>query len=284
MMKYTYMIIVALVLTGCSSFYYQPDQKMLKQANIFMQNGQTLEEDSQYLNALNTYMEAYKRYSLIDKLDGKAQAMLSLSREYYRLGDMKNFNTWRDSVTTLINLKLPQLKDQLNVLDIEINFRNGNYEKVIELSKKYNSKDYKAGTEMCSYRLISKTKLNLTVGSESFYLKRDISKLSKLYKKHKLDDPSILAYAYYSLGYFYTNQTKYTKAFGYLNKAYAIDQSEEHYSDIADDVYLMGFIYEKRNQIELARNSYMRALEIGTQTKDQELISRVNQRLNHLPK
>lgn len=283
MMKYILFISTALLLMGCSSFYYHPDQKTLKQANIFMQNGKVLEQETQYLNALNTYMEAYRKFTLIDKLDGKAYAMLSLAREYYRLGDMNNYNLWRDSVSTLIELKLPYMKDQIDLLDLEIQFKNRNYEKVIELSQEYKSKNFRTGTEICSYRLIAKSKMNQGTGSEKFYLRSSTGKLAKLYKKHKLEEPSILAFAYYSMGYMYTTQALYRKALQYFQKAYAIDQSEEHYTDIADDVYMMGFIYEKQMLYDLARNSYARALDIGKQTQDEEIIQRVTERLNNLP-
>jgi tetratricopeptide (TPR) repeat protein len=281
-MKYFFIVISLIVLAGCSSFYYHPDQKTLKQANIFMKNGVTLESDAQYLNALNTYMEAYKRYALIDQLDGKAQAMLSLAREYYRLGDMRNFNLWRDSVTTLINLNLPNMKDHLNLLDIEINFRNQDYSKVITLTKGFQVKPLRIASEYCSYRMLSKAKLNINYLTEKTYLTVESDKLSKLYKKHKLEEPSILAFAYYSIGYVEILQTHYKRALRILNKAYKIDQSEEHYSDIADDVYLMGFIYEQLKQTELAQDYYTRALEIGIQINDEELRNRINIRRKNL--
>jgi tetratricopeptide (TPR) repeat protein len=282
MMKCTLLILCLILLAGCSSFYYHPDQKTLKQANIYMINGQTLEDQSQYLNALNTYKEAYQRYTLIDQLEGKAHAMLSLTREYYKLGDMRNFNIWRDSVSTLINLKLPKMKDQLNLLDIEISFRSEDYNKVIELSKGYQSKSLLGASEICSYRLLSKAKLNINYSAEKSFLTGQTGKLAKLYKKHKLEEPSVLAFGYYSIGYVYILQSNYKKALNLLSKAYRIDQSEENYSDIADDIYLIGFTYEKLNQPQLARNSYSRALEISKQMDDQEMQDKILSRMKNL--
>jgi tetratricopeptide (TPR) repeat protein len=269
-------------LVSCSSFYYHPEQKTLKQANIFMENGQTLDREAQHLNALNTYLEAYRRYSLIDQLDGKAAAMLSLTREYYKMGDISNFNLWRDSVSTLINLKLPKMKPQLNLLDVEISFRNQDYAQVIQLSKGYQHKPLRSATEICSYRLLAKAKSGLNFNSEKSFVQTKAKKLSGIYRKHKLEEPSILAFAYYSIGYVYILQTHYKQALNFINKAYKIDQSEEHYSDIADDVYLMGYVYEQLKEPQLARDSYARALEIGIQTNDQEIQDRINTRLKIL--
>ncbi len=270
------------ILIGCSSFYYHPDRRTLLQANIFMKNGQTLDNQAQYSNALYTYFEAYQRYSLIDQLDGKALAMLALTREYYRLGDMRNFDLWRDSVSTLIKLNIPKMEDQLKLLDIEINFRNSDYAKVIELTKGYQNKQILTATEFCSYRLISKTKLNTSLKIEKDFLLEQIQKLSKQYHKHKLDEPSKLAFAYYSIGYSYILQTQFKKALGMLLEAYKIDQSEENFSNITSDLYLIGFTYEQLKQLELAQDYYTRGLNIAIQITDKELQDKINDRLKNL--
>ena len=262
-----------IALVSCSSLPKYVDLQSTKDANDAMKRAQNAEAVGYYPQAQLLFEKAFDLYTSVDNLKGIIISGLAVARQYYYLDNMELYDTWYMKMSVIAHNSAPEFIPLLYLLQMEVAFDKEEYGRVITLSLSVETSQKEMQTELLSYRLLALLKTEQSYHHEFEKIKRNISGLRKMFKKNKLDDPKIVSYAAYTLGYALSKEKQWAKAIEFFEIAHKYDQLIENTGGLADDVYAMGVAYDNLGDTEMALSCYIRARDMYDIIKDEEMSS-----------
>jgi len=251
-----------LALVACSSLPKYVDLQSTKDANDAMKRAQNAEADGYYQQAQLLFGKAFDLYTSVDNLKGIIISGLAVARQYYYLDNMEQYDIWYMKMSIIAHNDAPDFIPLLYLLQMEVAFDKGEYGRVITLSLAVETEQKEMQTELLSYRLLGLLKTGQPYQKEFEKIKHNIPGLRSMFKKNKLDDPKIVSYAAYTLGYAMSKEKQWVKAIEFFEVAHKYDQLIENTSGLADDVYAMGVAYDNLGDTEMALSCYIRARDM----------------------
>ncbi len=280
-MKKIIFLLSIVILVGCSTLPNYIESQSIMDANDTMQRAQDAEADGRYTQALHLYENAFELYSSVDNIKGVIISGIAIARQYYYLGDMETYEQWIDKIDTIISSKSDMMVLKTLLL-MEVAFDQENYTQVLKLSDLTDSDHKEYNTEVQCYRLLSLLKTDQLYEKEFETIDRNLGSLKRMFNKEKLNDPKIVSYAAYTLGYALSKQQKWLDAIEYFEDAHYYDQLIENESGLADDVYALGICYQNLGDKEKALSAFLRAKEMYDLLLDKEMSASAQQKIEIL--
>ena len=271
-----------LVIVACSSLPKYVDLQSTKDANDAMKRAQNAEADGYYQQAQLLFEKAFDLYTSVDNLKGLIISGLAVARQYYYLDNMEQYDIWYMKMSIITHNDAPDFIPLLYLLQMEVEFDKGEYGRVITLSLAVETKQKEMQTELLSYRLLGLLKTGQPYQNEFEKIKHNIPSLRSMFKKNKLDDPKIVSYAAYTLGYAMSKEKQWVKAIEFFEIAHKYDQLIENTSGLADDVYAMGVAYDNLGDTEMALSCYIRARDMYDIINDKEMSSVAEEKIKNI--
>ncbi len=271
-----------LALVACSSLPKYVDLQSTKDANDAMKRAQNAEADGYYQQAQLLFEKAFDLYTSVDNLKGLIISGLAVARQYYYLDNMEQYDIWYMKMSIIAHNDAPDFIPLLYLLQMEVEFDKGEYSRVITLSLAVETKQKEMQTELLSYRLLGLLKTGQPYQKEFEKIKHNIPGLCSMFKKNKLDDPKIVSYAAYTLGYAMSKEKQWVKAIEFFEIAHKYDQLIENTSGLADDVYAMGVAYDNLGDTEMALSCYIRARDMYDIINDEEMSSVAEKKIKNI--
>jgi len=271
-----------LTLVACSSLPKYVDLQSTKDANDAMKRAQNAEADGYYQQAQLLFEKAFDLYTSVDNLKGIIISGLAVARQYYYLDNMEQYDIWYMKMSVIAHNDAPDFIPLLYLLQMEVAFDTGEYGRVITLSLAVDTKQKEMQTELLSYRLLGLLKTGQPYQKEFEKIKHNIPGLRSMFKKNKLDDPKIVSYAAYTLGYAMSKEKQWVKAIEFFEIAHKYDQLIENTSGLADDVYAMGVAYDNLGDTEMALSCYIRARDMYDIINDEEMIPVAEKKIKNI--
>ncbi|MBN2017976.1 MAG: hypothetical protein JW794_07615 [Candidatus Cloacimonetes bacterium] len=269
-------------LLACSSLPKYVELQSTKDANEITKRAQKVEADGKYFQAQLLFEKAYDLYSSVDNLKGIIISGLSVARQYYYLDNMEQYDDWYMKMSVIAHNDAPDLIPLLYLLQMEVAFDKEEYGRVITLSLAVETNQKEMQTELLSYRLLALLKTEQPYNQEFDKVKRNIPALRSMFKKNKLDDPKIIPYAAYTLGYALSKEKQWIKAIEFFEIAHEYDQLIENTGGLADDVYAIGVAYENLMDAEMALSCYIRARDMYVIIDDEEMSAVAEARIKNI--
>jgi tetratricopeptide (TPR) repeat protein len=240
MKRLIWLILPAILLAGCSKIVRRPPTDNMRQAADYVRTARQWESKQDWRMALQLYTLAWNQYVLSNRSTGKFAMAVSIARQNRRLGDEEGYRQWLDTARGMSDSKHPAWEASVLLLQVETAVSYGNYEQTISLTEHLPAKPEPLIAELLSYRVQADVRLGRDPDDDLSRLSSLMGNLERSLRKGKLDDPSILSYAYYAIGYAYLDQNRPEKALESFQKAYRIDQDYEQFASLADDLLMMG--------------------------------------------
>jgi len=283
-MKRIIILLGIVLLFGCSTLPDYIESQSVMDANDTMQRAQDAEAEGLYTQALHLYENAYDLYSSVDNIKGIIISGIAIARQYYYLGDMEDFQQWITKMDTIIESECSNLLVLKVLLMMEVAFDQEDYSQVLVLSDLTETDNKEYNIEVQCYRLLSLLKTDQTYEVEFEMIDKKLGSLKRMFNKNKLNDPKIVSYAAYTLGYALSRQEKWLDAIEYFEEAHHYDQLIENESGLADDVYAMGICYQNLGDKEKALSAFIRAKEMYENLLDEEMCTDAQQKIDTLTK
>jgi len=261
-MKKIILLFGLIALVACSSLPKYVDLQSTKDANDAMKRAQNAEADSYYEQAQLLFEKAFDLYTSVDNLKGVIISGLAVARQYYYLDNMEQYDAWYMKMSVIAHNNAQDFIPLLYLLQMEVAFDKEEYGRVITLSLAVETSQKEMQTELLSYRLLALLKTGQTYQKEFEKIKHNIPGLRSMFKKNKLDDPKIVSYAAYTLGYALSKQKQWEKSLEFFKVAHQYDQLIENTSGLADDVFAAGVAYENLGDTEMALSCFIRAKDM----------------------
>ena len=271
-----------IALVACSSLPKYVELQSTKDANDIMKRAQKAEADSYYEQAQHLFDKAFGLYTSVDNLKGIIISGLAVARQYYYLDNMEQYDEWYMKMSVIAHNDAPDLIPLLYLLQMEVAFDGGEYGRVITLSLAIDTSQKEMQTELLSYRLLALLKTGQPYQKEFDGIKKNIAPLRSMFKRNKLDDPKIISYAAYTLGYALSKQKQWEKAVEFFDIAHEYDQLIENTSGLADDVYATGVAYENLGDTEMALSCFIRAKDMYDIINNEEMSSVTENKINNI--
>jgi len=269
-------------LIGCSSLPKYVESQSILDANDALMNAQLSEANGHNEQAQFLFKKSFDLYTGVDNLKGIIISGLAIARQYYHLDDMEQYDEWYMKMSVIANNNAPELLPLLYILQMEVAFDMEEYENVITLSYRIDTSQKEMQTELLSYRLLALLKTEQSYKKEFDGIKKNIATLRKMFKKNKLDNPKIVSYAAYTLGYALSKEKKWKKALGFFNIAYEYDQLIGNKGGLADDIFAIGIVYENLGDKEKALSCFIRSKDIYLIIKNEEMAAVAETKINTL--
>ena len=283
-MKKILIFIGLLAVVACSSLPKYVDLQSTKDANDAMKRAQKVESEGSYEHAQLLFEKAFELYTSVDNLKGIIISGLAVARQYYYLENMEQYDDWYMKMSVIAHNNAPELIPLLYLLQMEVAFDKEEYGRVITLSRAVETSLKEMQTELLSYRLLALLKTEQPYHSEFEKVKHNIPGLRRMFKKNKLDDPKIISYAAYTLGYALSKEKQWEQAIDYFEIAHEYDQLIENTGGLADDVYAMGVAYENLMDTEMALSCFIRARDMYVIINDEEMGAIAEARIQNILK
>ncbi|HEX38043.1 MAG TPA: tetratricopeptide repeat protein [Candidatus Cloacimonetes bacterium] len=283
-MKKLIIFLSILIFVGCSTLPDYIESQSVMDANDTMQRAQDAEEEGLYTQALHLYENAFDLYSGVDNIKGIIISGIAIVRQYYYLEDMQTYQQWLTKIDTIIESEHSNLMVLKVLLMMEVAFDQEDYSQVLMLSKLAQTDNKEYNTEVQCYRLLSLLKSDQSYEEEFEIIDKNLGSLKRMFNKNKLNDPKIVSYAAYTLGYALSRQQKWLDAIEYFEEAHHYDQLIENESGLADDVYVMGICYQNLGDKERALSAFIRAKEMYENLLDEGMSAAAQQKIDSLTK
>jgi tetratricopeptide (TPR) repeat protein len=264
---------------GCSSLPKKAEPRSLVFANMKMRLAGEAQLNREYERAAVFYKQAYDYFTRIDDIKGKIEAALSMARQYFYLGRSGKREQWLNRAAGLIDNNMPAMAGAKTILSMEMAFWEGKYKKVIDLGEGQVAGNREWRMEMLCYVLASKAKSGLDYQAEFNKMPALLRELEKARKKRRIEDPGVLSMAYYYMGYIYSVEKNWQEAAGYFEKAKIIDGEMDNTYGLGKDLYALARCHEKLGLTARAMDGYRRAAEIFRLLKDDEMLEKIEKRL-----
>lgn len=281
-MKKIIVFLGLLALVACSSLPKYVDLQSTKDANDAMKRAQNAEADGYYQQAQLLFEKAFDLYTSVDNLKGIIISGLAVARQYYYLDNMEQYDIWYMKMSIIAHNDAPDFIPLLYLLQMEVAFDKEEYGRVITLSLAVETNQKEMQTELFSYRLLALLKTGQPYHKEFEKVKHNIPGLRKMFKKNKLDDPKIISYAAYTLGYALSKEKQWIKAIEFFEIAHEYDQLIENTGGLADDVYAIGVAYDNLGDTEMALSCYIRARDMYDIINDEEMIPVAEKKIKNI--
>ena len=281
-MKKIILLFGLIALVACSSLPKYVDLQSTKDANDAMKRAQNAEADSYYEQAQLLFEKAFDLYTSVDNLKGVIISGLAVARQYYYLDNMEQYDAWYMKMSVIAHNNAQDFIPLLYLLQMEVAFDKEEYGRVITLSLAVETSQKEMQTELLSYRLLALLKTGQTYQKEFEKIKHNIPGLRSMFKKNKLDDPKIVSYAAYTLGYALSKEKQWEKAIEFFKVAHQYDQLIENTSGLADDVFAAGVAYENLGDTEIALSCFIRAKDMYNIINNEEMSSVTENKIKNI--
>lgn len=256
------LMIVVLLIAGCSKLEHKPPAESLRQASDYIETARKWEAKQDWRMAAELYTLAWNQYTLGNRESQKFLVAVAIARQYRRLNDEAQYRSWVANARSLLNPKYPERLAELSLLQIEEDMAQGRFDSVMVHTENPAKGDDAALAELLGYRVQAGAQLGRDMNPDIQRLNGICHLLDRKLKKGKLDDPSGLSFAEYSVGYAQLRANQPSRALSSLRKAYRIDQNYERPANLADDLYLIAHCQHQLHQDTDARASMSAARQI----------------------
>lgn len=268
--KWIAVLITMLLLANCSSL---PDIRKDKaqatvEGEILLKRSRQLAMQNRNEHAYQEATRAYEKFTLSDDVRGKVLTCLDLARLCRKLGKPDDSKAWQDKSHRLAVVFEPSLLPNWQLLKTEFFFAEARYDSVLSYTGVTDDTEGKEETvaHLTAYRILAGLQLpsydQKSLKRDTDALAKQVSQLEDKYEDYKLDDPYVMSFAEYTLGYAATKQQSWIKAAAWFEKALAIDRQFGNYRGTADNLFGLGVSTERRQQPELAQGYFERARDI----------------------
>jgi len=281
-MKKIILLFGLIALVACSSLPKYVDLQSTKDANDAMKRAQNAEAVGYYEQAQLLFEKAFDLYTSVDNLKGVIISGLAVARQYYYLDNMEQYDAWYMKMSVIAHNNAQDFIPLLYLLQMEVAFDKEEYGRVITLSLAVETSQKEMQTELLSYRLLALLKTGQTYQKEFEKIKHNIPGLRSMFKKNKLDDPKIVSYAAYTLGYALSKEKQWEKAIEFFKVAHQYDQLIENTSGLADDVFAAGVAYENLGDTEIALSCFIRAKDMYNIINNEEMSSVTENKIKNI--
>ncbi len=268
---FPYIILLSMFFISCGGLpakknFFSYD---IAEANELIESGDLLVSKHQLEPGLYNYLNAYKKFTLIDYRNGKFTASIKIARVYIKLGDLDNAYQWilnseenfDGDIAYSDEFILPRAEYFLNIQ---------NYEEILKISspEKIIVYDLITQMELSAYRVFSLLQLSKDYSSEVSFLKNNIKIIEEKGNLHEIKNPLAISFTYYALGYVSSREGEWNSAYNSFNKSLEIDKIYSNYTGIADNLYAIGIVEKNMNNFEEAKKNLSSAIEIYTFLND----------------
>jgi tetratricopeptide (TPR) repeat protein len=274
--------LLCLLMVCCSSLPKKIEPQSFSFAEMKMKFARQAQKQQDFNRALRLYLEAYDLYTVIDDIEGKINAGLSIARQYFYLDKPHESKMWLNRAGDLIESNRPQLEGVKTILLVEMAFEKNDYQKVIEISAAASTPNLEWQTEILCYTMVCKAQLNRDYQPELKRLQAELPKLQKRFDKRRMDDPEVLSFVYYYTGYIHSIEKNWQSALLFFEKAKEIDGLMDNPAGLGKDLYSLGQCYEKLGSFKKAASSFRRAAEIFSLLKDAAAAKKAKKRAESL--
>lgn len=273
-----------LLLTGCSSNSLSDFRSLanLKKGNEYLGLADRQFNENILESSMRNYQKAFDEFSLIDYTDGKARALKGIARIYTSQG-MKNEAS---SLLTQLNRMKPILTDEIafrvTLATTEYYRKFGLVDSLSLVAARWNEgRNVNEKMQLLAQYILvlsdkgEDDKQSLAVAKEYF---------GSNYEEDPLDlDVQIqtMSLTAYAIGITEFRQNNLYEAEKYFQYSLQYDKTAGNYLYIADNLYLLGIIEERRNDFAKSGDYFGRAYDIYRLLNDEEksLLSRSNKLL-----
>jgi tetratricopeptide (TPR) repeat protein len=276
-----------LFFTGCSSLPKKIEPQLQVEADIRMNRAREAQNRGDHEVALAFYLDAYEFYTRMDLVQGKINAGLSISRQYFYLNQKVESRKWLRRASELIESAMPEMQIWEQILMIETAFTESKFQQVVELASKVLpvEKNLEVETEILCYLMVSKARLNKDYNGELSRIQTMLPILHKRFRKRKLDDSEVLSLGYYYCGYIFSSvEIDWQKALRFFMSAKEIDGLIGNSYGVGKDLFAIGRCYEGLKESTQASGYFLRSLEVFRLLGDDDMIKKVERKLDVLKK
>lgn len=261
-------ILLSLLIVSCGSLPPQKDFYFydLKEADELIYSGNLLLSKNHVDAALYNYLEAYKKYTLLDYRNGKFTSSIKIARIYIKLSDLENTYNWMQNSKLIFEGDIYSSSEFL-LLAAEYNLNKKNYEEIVRITEKEKILEFDIETqlELTAYRVLSLIQLSKEYSNEVSFINANITGKKD---KNVINNPLILSFVYYTLGYVSSRESDWENGIKFFNFSLDIDKSNSNYNGIADNLYAIGVVEKNLNRFADAKKSLTSALEIYNYLND----------------
>lgn len=268
--KWIAVLIAAVLLVNCSSLPDIRDDKpqAAVEGEILLKRARQLAMQNRNELAFQEASRAYTKFTLSDDVRGKVLAGIDLARFSRKQGRLDDSKAWIEKIHRLVTVFEPSLLPDWQLLKAEFFFAEAKYDSVLIYTQV--SADAEDKDETTAHHLAYRVMAGLQIPSyDQESLKRDTDALTKLvsrledkFEDYKLDDPFVMSFAEYTLGYAATKKQAWLAAAVWFEKALAIDRQFGNFRGTADNLFGLGVASYQRQQPEQAQGYFERARDI----------------------
>lgn len=275
-------VIILLWVSACSSLPKKIESRTMTFAAMKMRLAQEAQKGKDFLRAARLFGEAYDDFTRIDDIKGKIDSGLSIARQYFYLGKLKESKEWLKRASELMDGNFSYMQASRSLLMIEMAFEKMDYKEVIRVAGTVATENEQWNLEVLCYAMVSRMHLNLDYSADLVELDLSLPRLHKRFKKHKLEDPEVLSLAYYYKGYIHVKKKMWQSALTALENARSIDTTLDNSYGLAKDLFLMGRCYREMAMTTKAISCYTRSAEIFLLIKEPDMAKRSQAKVKSL--
>jgi len=262
-------VLLSFFIVSCGSlpskkdFYYYD----LKEAEEITESGDLLLSKNHLDAALYNYLEAYKKYTLLDYRKGKFTSSVKIAGVYIKLGEMENAFKWLQKSKLNFEGDIYSSSEYL-LLTAEYNLNKNDFNEIVRITEKewIHILNPETQLELTAYRIFSLIQLSKDYSDEFLFLSSHLNgKREKIFNIN----PLALSFLYYTMGYVSSRESDWESGIKYFNYSLDIDKSNSNYNGIADNLYAIGVAEKNLNRFVDAKKSLMSAFEIYNYLNDE---------------
>ncbi len=262
----TLILFSALLLFSCSTLSKNSkvNNENFQQAELFTSIGQSQLYKNQTDKAIESFLSAYNYLLLTDYTKEKVNLSLLLAGTFLSIKDTTNYFRWLNSAKMLSLNDINIFNDKLELFNLKQLFSNKNYDQLLTAYSSINisALSNEENAEALTYVLLSKYFLNKDYSSELSNLEDLFQKMTNLYIENDLNNPHILSYISYNLGFINYKTNLFINALDYFKTSLKYDYIIENYVGAAENLFNIADIYKKQNIIDKASNCFLLSSEI----------------------
>ncbi len=258
-MRHSWMLVLCLVMLGCSSLKPPPHPQAKEDADTQLRFALILEANHDYERAQEGFTNALDRYSSFGDLKGQLAALSGLARLELTFNIVEENRSAVTKMESLIQVAAPELDYYLLLLRIHKLQLEKDYTAISQVSHSERSLPLEETIQLAIAKLQADSFLQTASPLQAKKLIKASKKLHQQIKKRNTNNLELMSSAWYALAYYFYQNKDYANADVYLNKAADWDYRFGNFSGLGHCLWLKAQNATAQNRIAEAKSCYTRA-------------------------
>lgn len=270
------------MLSACSSLPRRMQAPEKKNADQNLALAQKYELRERYQDAKSMYANAHNQYLAFADIEGILQCYAGEARINLVQGEENEYLLLLQKMQTVIEDNAPEKAYHLILMDLQRYAKAGDWLEIKNRAQIQKNYPTQVKLQILSYLV----QANAFTNSQS---RSRVQELRKLYRKARKNlgaeyPAQLISQAAYSLAYHYFSVGDYSRAKSHLANAHRLDYAYSMFQALGYDYWLKGNIALKERDFQTAKTSFNRALLIFDQYQNPEIMAKIRQQLDFIPK